>query len=67
MVQCGDCHATGEWNARAIAAESYTSAAGAVGVHRTPYRHGRERAVAPMMKDAKRPDTVIALRDCLAR
>ena len=27
---------------------TYTSAAGAVGVHRTLYRHGRERAVAPM-------------------
>ena len=27
---------------------TYTSAAGTVGVHRTLYRHGRERAVAPM-------------------
>ena len=27
---------------------TYTSAAGAVGVHRTLYRHGRERAVVPM-------------------
>ena len=29
---------------------TYTSAAGAVGVHRTLYRHGRERAVAPMTR-----------------
>ena len=27
---------------------TYTSASGAVGVHRTLYRHGRERAVVPM-------------------